>query len=928
MSDDQDNARSQRLHEILAAYLQSVEAGRPPSREELLAQQPELAAELSEFLAQRETLADLTAGRDDATLPPASRLDEAATLPPQSRTQESATLAPASVAGEATLPPGDSSAELPRPGTKVRYFGDYELLEEIARGGMGVVYKARQISLNRIVALKLILAGQLASEQDIRRFRAEAVAAANLDHPGIVAIYEVGEQQGQQFFSMAFIEGESLAGKVARGPLAPREAAEIIRAVTEAAQYAHERGVIHRDLKPANILLDAAGHPRITDFGLAKRVTGDSNLTASGQVMGTPSYMPPEQAAGKRHEIQPVSDVYALGAVLYTLLTGRPPFQAATPLDTLYQVLEQEPVAPRRLNARVPKDLETICFKAMEKDPANRYRTAGDMGADLDRYLNGFSIRARRVSPVGRTLRWVNRSRTVAASLVGVVALALVATLFAYWSHVATVKLIELKLEQALIAALVGEFDRANKLIDETEQLGAEPGRVQMLRGQVAFHCNDTEKAVHHLHAAVNLLPRSPAARAMLAVAYWQNLKWEECENALADLDELPPVTPEDYLFKGYAEATRDPSRGLDSINEAVRLRPNWTMARALGAEVRSWYAQDKADARVLEQAREDARIVKTLLPDKPIGPLVSLYANLVAATIYVDQPDKHRDALAAAKQDFESLGSFPDSGWSAFMRYRYLEYSLEYREQDDAYRKQEYEALQEMDRARGKVRSAWPATLYALVLYRRGKCQEALQVLDGLAQDDLGAFQDIMRMYLLPELPEGYQKAVRAYQDARGRYEGTSLLFQHTVLYLLGQKKEAAAKYREMQLPKVLADARGGSYAKLLEYNRGRGSSIDAVELLNAVKDSKYHECNAHFFIAMSLLADGDRTGARKHFAGCVATGCFDFDASDWSRTFLVRMHEDPNWPRWIPPKQSAEPQQSPPESPRRSPTGEPAKP
>ena len=325
----------------------------------------------------------------------------------------------------------------PASATKVRHFGDYELLEEIARGGMGVVYRARQMSLNRIVALKLILAGQLASEEDLRRFRAEAAAAANLDHPGIVAIHEVGEQEGQHFFSMAFVEGESLAARVARGPLAPREAAAIVRAVAEAVQYAHERGVIHRDLKPANILLDIASHPRITDFGLARRVTGDSNLTASGQVVGTPSFMPPEQAAGKRHEIGPVSDVYALGAVLYTLLTGRPPFQAASPLETIHRVLDQEPVAPRRLNAHVPKDLETICFKAMEKDPAKRYRTARDLAADLGRYLNGFAILARRVGPVGRMIRWAKRSRTVAALLLCAVALALVAAFFAYRLHVA-----------------------------------------------------------------------------------------------------------------------------------------------------------------------------------------------------------------------------------------------------------------------------------------------------------------------------------------------------------------------------------------------------------------------------------------------------------------------------------------------------------
>ena len=224
---------------------------------------------------------------------------------------------------------------------RIRYFGDYEIIREIARGGMGVVFEARQVSLNRTVALKMILAGQLANETDVKRFYTEAEAAANLDHPGIVPIFEVGQHEGQHYFSMGFVEGQSLAQRLADGPLPSREAAELIRRVSEAIEYAHQRGVIHRDLKPANILLDQSGNPRVTDFGLAKKVQGDSGLTGSGQIMGTPSYMPPEQAGGKRGEVGPAADVYALGATLYALLTGRPPFQAATAMDTVIQVVER-----------------------------------------------------------------------------------------------------------------------------------------------------------------------------------------------------------------------------------------------------------------------------------------------------------------------------------------------------------------------------------------------------------------------------------------------------------------------------------------------------------------------------------------------------------------------------------------------------------
>jgi tRNA A-37 threonylcarbamoyl transferase component Bud32 len=302
-------------------------------------------------------------------------------------------------------------------GTRVRHFGDYELLEEIARGGMGVVYKARQVSLNRIVALKMILAGQLASEEDVQRFHTEAEAAANLDHPGIVPIHEIGQHGGQHFFSMGYIEGESLSDRVKDGPLAPQEAAQLMHQIADAVQFAHERGVIHRDLKPANVLIDAKGQPKVTDFGLAKQVEGDSGLTATGQVMGTPSYMPPEQASGKSEAIGPAADIYSLGAVLYCLLTGRPPFQSTSPMDTLMQVLEQEPVPPRSLNPEIPKDLETICLKCLEKEPRRRFASAGELCDELARYQSGEPILTRRMGIGERCWRWAKNRPGVAGAL-------------------------------------------------------------------------------------------------------------------------------------------------------------------------------------------------------------------------------------------------------------------------------------------------------------------------------------------------------------------------------------------------------------------------------------------------------------------------------------------------------------------------------
>jgi serine/threonine protein kinase/TPR repeat protein len=297
------------------------------------------------------------------------------------------------------------------PGTR---FGDYEIIKEIARGGMGVVFMARQVSLNRLVALKMILSARLASRDDVRRFRAEAEAAARLDHPGIVPIHEVGEQDGQHFFSMGLVEGGSL-GKLAKdGPLAPKEAARLVRSIAEAVQYAHSRNIVHRDLKPANVLLDNYGNPKVTDFGLAKNIEADSSLTGTGQVMGTPSYMAPEQAAGRVAEVGPLADVYALGGILYYLLTGRPPFQAGHVAQTLRQVIEQEPLSPRQVNLAVDRDLETICLKCLQKHADVRYASAGQLADELACYLRGEAISARPISRTASLLRWCRRNPSIA----------------------------------------------------------------------------------------------------------------------------------------------------------------------------------------------------------------------------------------------------------------------------------------------------------------------------------------------------------------------------------------------------------------------------------------------------------------------------------------------------------------------------------
>jgi serine/threonine-protein kinase len=300
--------------------------------------------------------------------------------------------------------------------TGVRYFGDYELICELGRGGMGVVYKARHLRLNRLVALKLIRSAALASDDELRRFLNEAEFAARLDHPNIVPIFEVGQYEGQHYFSMKLVTGESLDKRRQEFVADPWRAARMVAATARAIQHAHERGILHRDLKPANILVDAEGQPLVTDFGLAKRVEGDNELTRSGAIMGTPAYMAPEQVSGSRGAVTTSTDVYGLGATLFALLTGRAPFGGTNVPDTLEQVRQRPPDLPSKVNRRVPRDLDVICLKCLEKEPDERYASAAALEADLCRFVSGEPIRARRVTPLERAAKWARRKPTLAAA--------------------------------------------------------------------------------------------------------------------------------------------------------------------------------------------------------------------------------------------------------------------------------------------------------------------------------------------------------------------------------------------------------------------------------------------------------------------------------------------------------------------------------
>jgi WD40 repeat protein/tRNA A-37 threonylcarbamoyl transferase component Bud32 len=463
-------------------------------------------------------------------------------------------------------PTETSNARVESVNPSVRRFGDYELLEEIGRGGMGVVYRARQVSLDRVVALKMLMFGSLATPQAIKRFRAEAATAASLQHPNIVAIHEVGVHADQHYLVMDFIQGKTLDQVIGNKPLPAKAAAAYLKVVAEAIHHAHQCSVLHRDLKPSNVLIDSSNQPHITDFGLAKRFgngsessLGSLDLTATGQVLGSPNYMAPEQAIANHAKTSRATDVYALGAILYQLVTGRPPFSSNALADTLHQVLHTEPVSPRVLNASVPRDLETICLKCLEKEPAKRYPTAQALAQELERFLCDEPILARPVSQFERVHRWCRR-RPAVAVLAGATTLLLLAVLIGSPIAVHNIAVSRLLAEERLYVAdmnLVkesweeGDLQRARALLRAHVPDAGRPD----LRGfewrYLSQLCRDESRTVlPNLSTGAGGLAFSPDG-GMLAVTDDKGLKLLEY-GSTRQLFELPdPKVPAVAFLRG-----------------------------------------------------------------------------------------------------------------------------------------------------------------------------------------------------------------------------------------------------------------------------------------------------------------------------------------------------------------------------------------
>jgi serine/threonine protein kinase len=834
-----------------------------------------------------------------------------------------------------------------------RRLGDFEIVREIGRGGMGVVYEARQLSLNRKVALKVLSGGLGLTAKVVQRFQREAEAAARLHHTNIVPVYATGEEDGTHFYAMELIDGSSLDQVIrqlrasrerpppAEKPISPDLAqtgpyvegasscgvtaglnssslgsgsgyfdmvARMVAEVADALAYAHQQGVIHRDIKPSNLLLSPAGRLSVNDFGLA-RLLEQPGMTLTGEFVGTPAYMSPEQITAGRTPLDHRSDIYSLGATLYELLTLQPPFTGKQRDQVLAQILHKEPKAPRKVNAQVPVDLETICLKCLEKDPDRRYQTAGALAEDLRRYVNRFAISARRAGPLTRLKKWAKRNPAVAGAGL-IVLIAVAAAGFFAWRAEAekrqrladeqrraeerTAEQRRAAIERGMTAALGADLGAADKAVADAEQLGASAGEVRMLRGFIAICNGRTTEAVGHLEQAVRLMPDSVAARALLAKAHGEAMNWPAARRVLDEAAGMPPRTPEDKFFLGQAISVFRPADGLALMDQALAERPS-----GIGHVLRAWarvnlalVTGEVADA---DAGLVDAELAKRLLPGNPYTLTNLTYARLAAAIAYrrAGQKDKGDEYLAAAVRDADALARFRGNFECVCARYgvSFVRDGLA----------GQMDMTKELREAQAATPSPGLAFLEAENLFCLGRDAEAGALADKIPNERFKAY---IRLLVALGRPDGRADARRAWETFGGpgrppadRLEAAPLLFA------VGGADEVAAIARELRAGGDRFQYSVYSPAELtatLDFLEGAASE---AELLRRPATSAMERGRRYYMIGWKRLGSGDRAGAEAAFRQ--AFEVIPLGATAWGidRAILIRM-KDSDWPRAIPAK------------------------
>jgi serine/threonine protein kinase len=808
--------------------------------------------------------------------------------------------------------------------------GHYQLLAPIARGGMAEVWRCYDEVLQRELAMKFLKEKYL-THADFsafcRRFEREARVLGELQHPSIVPIYDSGTLPDRRpFFVMKLVKGHTLAQLLEEhGPGA--RWLGVFAAVCQAVAYAHSVGVIHRDLKPSNVMVGAFGEVQVMDLGLAKVLPWSGILrsgpravwptsfeepenatetyvipdecddhTRPNSVMGTLEFMPPEQAQGLACEADERSDVFGLGAFLCAILTGKPPYVSDSKevVERLARNADLTGAHARLETCGADANLIKLAKHCLAKEPDQRPQNAGEVATAVRTYLAEVEQRMHqaerdRAAAEARGKEARRRMRWVAASAGLFLSLLLVTALFAWRESEMHQKLLAATINRALTAAMIGDLGTAEKETADAEQAGASAGEVHMLRGQIALHRGESRKAREHLEEAVRLLPKKVAAWGMLAAAHADDGHWERYDTAMRKMEQLTPSTPEDFLFKGYAEAQLEPERGLRTIQQAFDRRPAMGVAFLLRAEVRAFVAQDTDDLEAAEGAVQDARYAKELLPNNPAAIWVSLEAHLAKAGVHEhrNQPEQRRAERELAGKDADALKPFTALPEAVVFRWIY------FREVGE-----EEKVLDELREASKNTEHMYVTSCCALALYRRGDLQEAFDVLDRRR----GTYTDRLLPFVLAELdyPDKHNwpaRALKTYEEYANRtQDGAAVMDAQSALRLLGMKDEA------VKAGKALLEQKDRFYTlrrepivRCARYNAGK---LKADELLQLAGRSQWDRCLAHYSVAMTKLAEGDRDGARKHFDEAVKTGASGWGEYDLSWVFRDRLDKDPNWP------------------------------
>jgi serine/threonine protein kinase len=821
--------------------------------------------------------------------------------------------------------------------------GDFEIVRELGRGGMGIVYEARQVSLNRRVALKVLGGGLGLTAKAVQRFHREAEAAAKLHHTNIVPVYATGEENGTHFYAMELIDGPSIdhvirqlrpVEQTDRVPSASLEAtsayvenattsgeaaaltssslssgsayydtvARMIAEVADALGYAHENGVIHRDLKPSNLLLSSAGRLSINDFGLA-RMLEQPGMTLTGEFVGTPMYMSPEQITAGRAPLDHRTDIYSLGATLYELLTLEPPFPAQRREQVIAQIIHKEPRPPRKVDKKVPVDLETICLKAMDKDPDRRYPNGPAMAADLRRYVNRFAISARRAGPWTRFKKWTKRHPGVAVLLGCLVVALLTAGFFASQAKrdrdqaqraqdQLQAELRQAAVDKAILEAMSGDAPSALQAIADAENKGAAPGELNMLRGLVECDRGRAKEALVYLEQAEKQVSDSLAVKALLTKAYFDSGEIERGEDMAARLDQSQPTTAQDYLFLGLMRYDEDPARGLRTLEQMPAQARKSTVARLALARARTRLALMTGQVADAEKALEDVN--KVDLPDDPLLLDTRIQALLELAKACGANDSRGASALKQATRDVARLA-----------RARFNVVALEARchyyfvlGEDDA-------LLRLLRQARSDNVLGFAGTdglFQALVLYGRKDFKGAVRALETSPLANLGSIPLIERRLLMAAIPGRNNDARKDFNSAMHLARGTYQAYVAAYQQMLGPDYVAKCENESLEIKRhpagPIPTMRDRWYYALLDYNAGL---VTADELVKKAGTNRFDLCEGNFYIGLRKLGQGNRSAAKACFQRSLDTGVFIFFEYQCSRAFLGCI-DDPTWLPWCP--------------------------